>query len=435
MAINLKRLLANVVGSAGARGINLLIALAQVPLLVSATAADEYAVLAMTISLSIFAAYADLGIGLAIVNTIAGINGSQSTVRAQRAVSIAWFFLLSVALAIIAIVTVSAMTVSVLVNPENHFRYYAMLMGVGLVAIGLPTGLVQRILLAKHQIGLANAWTTSAKLLSLICLWLLVDHGHTDLYLLVFSILGIPVIVGWISVLALFASAEGRMLAPRYSLVRRKPYKHYALLGFSFLTMQMVPYIELGIDSILVGTLVSLMAVQPFDVYSKLYSYLPALVSIAVLPIWPLITQAKKNGDLAAIKKLTKWFYLYTTLFAFSGGVLMLIFDTWIVEKWIGRPIDLSFEIRLGLAIFGILACIGYVQSMILNGLGAIHQQAKLYVGYILFLLAAKIILCAIYGIIGLVVALNVAYLVRIMFSMRLQKTAFLEKNNTGLRL
>jgi O-antigen/teichoic acid export membrane protein len=67
----------NIFGSAAARFINLFITLAMVPLTINALSPTDYAYFAMAISLSVLATYADLGMGLAVVNVVAQ-RGSQN---------------------------------------------------------------------------------------------------------------------------------------------------------------------------------------------------------------------------------------------------------------------------------------------------------------------------------------------------------------------
>ena len=99
----LRRLFRNIFGSAAARFINLLIALALVPLTINSLTPTDYAFLSIAISLSALSSYADLGIGLAIVNTLARESNAKTPRRSQRAISVVWFTLLIVAFGALAI--------------------------------------------------------------------------------------------------------------------------------------------------------------------------------------------------------------------------------------------------------------------------------------------------------------------------------------------
>jgi len=93
----LKVLVKNVFGSAAARFVNLFITLAMVPLTINALSPTDYAHFAMALSLSMLAAYADLGMGLAVVNVIAQRGARPKSTKAQRAISVVWFSLLGIA--------------------------------------------------------------------------------------------------------------------------------------------------------------------------------------------------------------------------------------------------------------------------------------------------------------------------------------------------
>ena len=89
----LQRLVKNIFGSAAARFFNLLIVMAIIPLTINTLSVADYAFLSMAISLSVLSAYADLGIGLAIVNTLAGESKDSVSEESRKAVSVVWFTL------------------------------------------------------------------------------------------------------------------------------------------------------------------------------------------------------------------------------------------------------------------------------------------------------------------------------------------------------
>ncbi len=421
MNIDLKRLATNVAGTAGARGINLLIALAQIPLLVGATSVDEYAVVAMTISLSTFATYADFGIGLAIVNTLAAAAGKPS-IRVQRAVSVAWFSMLAVAIVGLICTIAGIVLVAVYVGTDHQHQYYVMVFGVALVAVGLPTGLVQRILFAQQKNAVANLWVTAGKLLSLIGLWGLINAGITDLIFLVFSLLGIPVIVGWVSVATELLCKNGLGFKPRVYLFKWKAFKHYSILGMSFLIMQLVPFAEYSLDILIVGSVISKAMVQSYDVYQRLYNYIPALISMAVFPLWPLIAEARGCGDVKSVRKIANWFYIIVALVSTSLTVIFLLADGWLISLWVTKPISINYTTQLGFAVFTVLTCIGTVQVMILNGLGHVAKLAKIFIYYLIALSFVKVYFANEYGTVGLIWSMNLLYTARLVFLSRLSK-------------
>lgn len=416
----MKVLIKNVFGSAAARFVNLFITLAMVPLTINALSPTDYAYFAMAISLSILAAYADLGMGLAVVNVIAERGAKTKSGRAQRAVSVVWFSLLGIA-AIGLLLTLSiAVGVNLTQPTEALHRYNAMLLAAGCVFAGLPTGLVQRVLFAEQKNIQANAWSTGARITSLGVVWVMVNTGNANLLMLTFAVIGVPVIIGWCSVVFTFGQAHIKELRPKLKHYDFRLIKPYLIIGFSYLVLQSVPFVETGMDSLLIGNLIDINQVQAFDVFLKLFTYVPALVSISVFPVWPAIANAKASGEVKWIYRARKFGYIFIFLISTSTSIIFIINSSTILKLWTGKDFILSNNSIIGLGVFSILASLGLFQAMILNGFGKIKEQAKIYLVYIFMLLITKICIAGIFGVTGIIWTLNLFYFARLFLSEKL---------------
>jgi O-antigen/teichoic acid export membrane protein len=410
----LRRLVKNIFGSAAARLFNLLIVMALIPLTINALSVVDYAFLSMAISLSVLSAYADFGIGLAIVNTLAGESKESVSEGSRKAVSVVWFTLLTIACVALIVTGGLALWVYHYAPIADIPRYQAMLLGSACVFVGLPSGLIQRILFARHRTTEANAWTTSGRLLSLLFVWGVVESGAANLSLLVFGVIGVPVIIGWISVLVVFRRSSMKPLVPRFKYYDHALLKPYLMTGLSFLILQVVPYAEVGINTLLAGSLIGIDIVPSLDVYTRLYTYVPALVSIALFPLWPEIANAKAEGNGAWILKITRWAYYLTGMLAFVISLILLLFGEQLVNVWTHQNLTLPSPVLTGMAVFAVLTCIGTVQSMVLNGAGVIKQQVQLYIVYLLILFSAKILATSTLGLVGMIWSLNACQVLRL---------------------
>lgn len=410
----LRRLVKNIFGSAAARLFNLLIVMALIPLTINALSVVDYAFLSMAISLSVLSAYADFGIGLAIVNTLAGESKDSVSEGSRKAVSVVWFTLLTIACVALIVTGGLALWVYHYAPIADIPRYQAMLLGSACVFVGLPSGLIQRILFARHRTTEANAWTTSGRLLSLLFVWGVVESGAANLSLLVFGVIGVPVIIGWVSVLVVFRRSSMKPLVPRFKYYDHTLLKPYLITGLSFLILQVVPYAEVGINTLLAGSLIGIDIVPSLDVYTRLYTYVPALVSIALFPLWPEIANAKAEGNGAWILKITRWAYYLTGMLAFVISLILLLFGEQLVNVWTHQNLTLPSPVLTGMAVFAVLTCIGTVQSMVLNGAGVIKQQVQLYIVYLLILFSAKILATSTLGLVGMIWSLNACQILRL---------------------
>lgn len=411
------RLCRNIVGSGAARGINLLISLAQVPLTINSLGREDYAFLAMAISISALSAYADLGMGLAVVNTIAGEAHKSKSRRSRRAVSVVWFTLLGIAASGIVVAGGLSFLMAYVANANDALRYRAILLGAGCVFVGLPTGLVQRVLFAQHRASEANFWATGGRFLSLGVVWALVESGLSSLANLVFAVVGVPALIGWMSVLFVFNGKGARGLKPRQRFYDRRLLKPYLVLGVSFLVMQLVPYAEVGIDTILAGTTLGVQVVPVLDVYTRLFTYVPALLSIALFPLWPAITSAKAQGDICWITKIQRSAYTLVSILSCLASTLLVVYGEDIVSLWTHQRMSIPTETIVGMGLFAVLTCVGTVQSMVMNGIGLIGQQAILFAVYALLVVFAKFLSALAFGWTGMVWALNFCYVARLLLA------------------
>ena len=86
-------------------------------------------------------------------------------------------------------------------------------------------------------------------------------------------------------------------MTPKIKYLDIKEMVNVIKLGIFFVILQMVPYIETGIDNIILNMKYSLKFVGHYDVYMKLLLYIPALISVLVSPLWPAVLKAKSEND------------------------------------------------------------------------------------------------------------------------------------------
>lgn len=410
------QLVKNIVGAAGGRAAGLLVSLATIPITAKALEADAYGAMAAAVSLSVVLNYADFGMSLALVNRIATDNASPTKIRSnRRVVSLAWFLLLCIA-GTIAIAALALSAVLIYVSSYSFVRSAEPFLAALLcVAAGLPTGLAQRIQFALQMAVSATAWTTAGRLAALVMIWLLSQHGVSAPTPYILALLGVPVVVGWLMTGHLFMRTERvKSLRPRLADVDTRLVRPLVVNGSKYLTLQLVPLAETAIDSVLVAALVGLSAVMAFDVNAKLFGYIAAFVSIAAFPLWPAISAAKSSRDTRWIGKIVSFGLTAAALVSLLIATTFVLLNEQIITSWTGKSLTIEKYTLLGMAIFAVLTSVGTVQSMALNGLGALDEQIRQYVYYLGLLLLAKPIFGFLYGTPGVIWATNVCYVLRL---------------------
>lgn len=429
-----KRLVGNVLANGGARAVNLLVTLAMVPLTLNALEPRDYGYYAMALSFSVLASYADLGLGLAVVNAIAQQAARPASSKAAHAVSVTWYLLLGIAAVGLVVTLVAKITFDALLGSDSGRD--AALLAVACVLAGLPTGLPQRMLFALERNVEANAWATGARLASLAGVALVISQGWARLDTLILATLGIPALAGWASVFIVFHDKRLAALRPRVIAFRRRVAPVAVTLGVSFLALQLVPFIETSVDVILIGRFLGVDAVAAYDVNARLFGYVPALVSLAAYPLWPAVASARAASDQAWISRIeTTGFAVLAVVASLAAGLLAAFGDE-VVMRWVGRVLTVGGVDRALFCTLSVLFSLALFQSMLMNGRGQIRAQVRFSAAYLPILLAGKAIAVWAGGITGLlgVTAAGAAARLVILGRGRLSGTQTAGRPQTGRR-
>ncbi len=382
-----KLLISNIVGAGVARGINMLMTLFIVPLTINAVPAEVYSIIAVAVSLSIIASYADLGLGLLIINAVAQADINKSSKHTIHSINLVWSFLWWVTIGILIIIILIISSSYLLGVSEIDFT---VLFGFSLVVLGIPAGISQRVMFARQRNNLASFWSTTGKLASLLCVYLLTRNDKVDVNLLVFSILGVPVIFSWLAHFFIFRVTELSYFSPEFERLNFRELHNKIKSGIQFLLLTTAPFVEMGVDVLLLNSTNHKNLIPAYDVHVKLFTYLPALVSIFIMPLWPALTAAISSGDVKWAKKVGVKTISYVFLFAACLGAVLFYMSDILIFWWINKSLELSAVLVFGLVAMSVFSCVASVQSAILNGYNIISSQFLVYFNFSIALLVVK---------------------------------------------
>lgn len=395
----------NIFGAAAARGINLAITAFMVPLTLNSLTPAEYAILSMAISFSVLAGFADLGLGLSVVNSVSSAVDNNTTREAQEIVSTVWVILLGIStIGIILISLYLAVIFSFNITISNI--NLAILTAGFFIFLGLPAGIAQQLLFAMQKSYIANLWVTAGRVASLIWVWQVVVLSAENLFLLLFGVLGIPMLISWLSIAWL---RKTRLLNALVITVKYfSPTKLISSIrtGTRYLVIQVAPYAETGIDVLLLGYFVGLSEVPAYDVHSKLFMYVVALMTMIISPVWPGLSSALATGDVQWTRRLVKVCIFGSPIFAFIFASTIGYFSETIISYWTGQNLKIATTILFGFIFFTVFASLGVAQSAILNAYSLIKRQSQLVGVYIILTILLKIWGAITFGPIGMIWAL-----------------------------
>ncbi|NNH76958.1 oligosaccharide flippase family protein [Acinetobacter sp. ANC 5380] len=412
-------LLENSLASLLTRASNILVTLLLVPLSISALGIENYGVVAMILAFSIFFTFTDFGLGSAIVKTIAEVGeNKENFVNAVKIISNAWFFLFFISILIILL--------SIILYNLNIINYIFMAVTI-LVAINMPFSLYMRILFAMQKNLQSGLWQTSGKILSLLVIYLYYLFGYIDLNNYIYIFFGVPLLLNVIGTLLFFNKCDYYL--PQKKFINLKETATVIKTGFLFLILQVIPYIETGIDTIFLSLKYDLEFIGKYDIFSKLFLYIPALISVAAFPLWPAISKAIVEGDLKWVLILKARVYQFFSFLSLISTIFLAFFSENIVLLWTKKEFSIDTSIVLTLAIVCFLYSMSLMQAMFLNGLGLIKEQVKFYSYYIVIMILLKIIVIMNFGVFWMLNFLILAMGIRWFYMEKIISMSIIEKS------
>ncbi len=221
-----RRLALTAVSSTGAKLVTVATMLISIPLTLNYLGSERYG-LWMTIS-SIIAmmGFADLGMGLGLMNAVSEAHGQEDPLAAERYVSSGFFMLAAVALVLLAGFALAYPAISwprvFNVHSQQAIREAgpAIAVFIGCFAANLPLGVVRNVQHGYQEGFINNLWESAGKLLGLLGL-LLVIYLQAGLVWLVLALTGAPAVALLLNNLELFGYRRpwlrprlGRSMAP-----------------------------------------------------------------------------------------------------------------------------------------------------------------------------------------------------------------------------
>lgn len=411
-----RRIALTALTSAIAKAITIATSFITVPLTLNYLGAERYG-LWMTIS-SVIAmmAFADFGIGNGLMNAVAEAFGRDDKEALRRHIANAVVILAVIALVILVIFFTSYSFIdwgsffnvkSPLARQESGPALAAFII---CFALGVPTGIVQRVQMGLQQGFASSIWQAGGSILGLL-LTLLVIYLKGGLPWLVLALGGAPVIMLVFNGLVFFV-LQRRDLAPDLMHISRHGMKRILHGGILFFVLQIAGSIAYASDNIIIAKVLGTEAVAQYSVVSKLFEGVLIVQGLAITPLWPAYAEAKARRDRGWIKNTLCRSMWLTLIFIIPAAFLLVVCNKHIFSLWVGSQHIFSFAL---VALYGgwmIMKGLGATYSMFLNGLNVLRVQLVIASIFILFSIALKISFVNLLGLNGLLVALIVSYTV-----------------------
>ena len=421
-------------GAALARSLSIITALITVPLTLHYLGTERYGMWMTMSSFIAMLSFADLGIGNGLVNAVSNAYGKGDYAAIRGYVSSGMFVLGAIAFGIVATFAVIYHSVpwyeifNVSSRQAREEAGPALAILVACLALAIPLSVVQRVQMGLQKGFIANLWQSFGSLATLACV-ILAIWLKADLPWLVAAFAGSPLLASLLNSVSYFGwlQPESR---PAFKFVSRQATKHIAQIGILFFVLQVNYSIINSSDNIIIAQLHGAHAVAAYAVPQLLFTIIPALLGVGLLPLWPAYGEALARGDHAWIWRTLKRSLIVSMGVAGLGSIVLVCAGDLIIRLWVGNVIAPSMLLLLGLGVWQVVQAGGFAISMYLNGTNAMRFLVFVSIRTAVIAITLKIYLVSVIGISGVVWATTLAYLgstgVSVYFYLRKQHRAYL---------
>lgn len=398
-----------------AKIISVATAFITVPLTLHYLGPERYGMWMVMSSLLAMLAFADLGIGNGVLNSVAAAYGrdDRSAIREASASGMA-------ILAVIALVLLAAFMLAYpFIAWERLFNVKtagaraeagpAVLAFFVCFAIAIPVNVVQKVQAGLQRGFLASSWSCAGSVLSL-CFVLLVVHWQGGLVELVVAFLAGPLIANLANTVVFFGF-QHRDIAPRLSAVSRQAARHVLQTGLLFLVMQITTALIFNADSLIITQVIGPAAVPEYSIPDRMFSVIPMCIQMLLTPLWPAYREALSRNDHAWCIRVVR----RSMLTAVGGAAVMalglVIFGKDIIHLWVGGGIAVPMIVLVGFGLWKVIEAAGFAMAMFLNGAHVIREQVWTAVATALAVVVFEIAMVRALGVPGAIWAKIGAYL------------------------
>jgi O-antigen/teichoic acid export membrane protein len=397
-----------------AKAIALLTGLISVPLTFRYLGAERYGIWMVLVSIIAAMGFADLGIGNGLMNAVSEAYGKDDRPLAKEYVTSAFALMLCIAafLAVAGAVGYPFLPWLQLFNVRSEAvaaeGAKAFLVLYGSFVVSIPLGVITRA-----QAGLQKGYASQivnaiGNILSLgamlVVIWL---HGILAwlVFASVFGGIVATVLNGWL----LFR--QHPWLAPSWHAFRRRSANKILKLGLMFFVMQCAFAVAFSSDNIVIAQVLGETAVATYAVPQKLFSVIPMLISMGLIPLWPAYGEALARGDVAWVRKTFISSLWLASAIAVPLCALLVLTGPWILRVAVGKSLHAPISLLVTLAVWGVVSGVGGVTSVLLNGAGVMKVQTIVAVIASLSNLALSIFFTRRFGVMGVCLGSIIAQL------------------------
>lgn len=328
-------------------------------------------------------AFCELGLGNGLVTCICRARGREDLNLIRKAVTGTLGVLLAFAgvLALCAAITWPMVPWARVLNATTALASKdaaaAVAMCLLVFIIGLPLGLVQRVQAGFQEEYRSQLWQVVARIAGMMVIVLLAKSQVSfPVFLLVAGLVSPLVLLlngliyfGW----------QRPSVRPRLQEWDSANARLMLRTGQWFLALSVIRLVAAQADNLIVAQVQGLASVPSYSIPSRVFEMLGVVGMMMYQPMWAANGEALARGEIGWVRRNTARISLLGSGLMLAAGFAFIIIAGPVFDVWLGRQLEPSYPLMIGLSLWSVLICFTGPYFMVLNGANIVRPQVYVF--------------------------------------------------------
>lgn len=324
----------------------------------------------------------DLGLGNGLRNKITLAMATKNYTLLKEYISTAYAINGAIAFVIAFIGSISIifldwnsiLNISLESIDENSLKISIAVMFIAIV-VQFYIKIINSILLAMQKTVASSAIALSTQILLLASLFAL-NRFDTNNQLKIVTIINfisinVPLLVATLIVF----SSELRKARPSFRFIKKEKFKEITVVSLQYFAIQLSLLVINTSNVLIITILYSPGAVVDYQLYSKIFSLLPAVFTMITTPVWSFVAMAHTSNDIEKIRSVYFFLNIIALVMSVIGFILILIMQS-VFDIWLGdSAIKVSNLYLFVFAAQNATQLFSYSLTCVANGIGELKTQ------------------------------------------------------------
>jgi len=368
----------NIIGLFFVKGYSIIINLALIPLTLHFLDDYKYGVWITLFNLLSMIQIFDIGIGNGLRNKFSEAIAKNDFITAQIYVSTGYVIMVAITLLLIVLFIIPWLVIdwSYIFNVDKSLANdISFLVGITFVltAIQFSLKLITTLLTASHKPAISAVIFAISNTVILLLFLGFKSKINENIVAIGTIYSAVPLAILLASSL-IFFNGKLKKVKPKFSAFKKEKVKDLFNLGMQFFVIQIAVLVIFQTDSLIISHTLSPKEVTPYNIAFRYFGIITMLFGIVMTPFWSAFTEAHVKGDFSWIKTIIIK-QLKLLIPAVIIIVIMLFLANLIIPIWLGKDINLSWTLLIGMAIFSVISIWNNIFSFFLNGISNTKTQ------------------------------------------------------------